>query len=166
MKKTAFFIIFLALVSSCTQKVSNPEYQDEIYKDLVVELDIAKKSLEEEEKNLVSLEQEKKRAVPQTGQIKFTNKKISDSLDRIQTLKQQKLYFEIRLESRAQYARERYAESLKEGGRPWPDLEEVAAYRAVAQFQRNKLEYERTKKLKSSSSSVPRGTNEKDKQKK
>lgn len=163
MKNLRFCLIFIVFVG-CTPKNIGSEYQDEIYKDLLIELDIAKKAVEAEEKYLLSLEAEKSQVVPQTGQIKFVNKKISDSIEKLSILKQQKQYFELKIDSRLQYARDRLAESQREGGRPWPDNEEISAYKAVAKFQRDKLEYERTKKLSSSKKAVPRGTKSSEKE--
>lgn len=154
-------LIFTALVlffSSCNPKNANPERLDEIYLDLVAELDIANKALDSEEKNLASLIKERNSSVPQTGQIKFANKKVADAESKVNALKQQKLYFEIRIEQRKHEAMQRYEESLKEGGRPWPDKEEVAMYRSVVKFQRDKINWDKTKGMRKD---VPRGTDKK-----
>lgn len=154
--KYTYFILYAFIVSSCTQKIEHPELIDDVYKDLVVELSIASKSLEEEEKNLKSVKEELALAVPQTGQVKFSKKKVSDSLERITILKQQKMYFEIKIEQRIQYAQQKYSESLHKGGKPWPDKEEVEVYKNLAKFRRDKIEWDKNKNLKKS---VPRGTN-------
>lgn len=153
--KRLFLIIILAFFASCAKTVSNPETSDEIYRDLQQEFSIAAKSLEEEEKNLISLKKERGIAIPQTGQIKFSNKKVSDSEERLNQLKQQKLYFEIKLETRKEYVRDRYAESLRSGGRPWPDKNETDLYRAVMKFNKDKIAWE---KEKGSKKPVPHGT--------
>lgn len=153
--KQLFFAFILFFLSSCTQKISNPELTDEIYKDLIVELDIVNKSLESEEKNLIVLNNELEAAVPQTGQIKFSRKKVYDAEGRIDVLKQQKQFFQIKIEQRMQYVRLRYDESLRKGGRPWPDKSEIDMYKAVVKFNRDKLEWERERGMKKL---VPRGT--------
>lgn len=153
--KYLFFIAFALFLASCNKKDPNPELSDPIYKDLTEELGIASKALEDEEKNLASLMKEKDQAVPQTGQIKYATKKVYDSQARVDVLRQQKQFFEIKIELRKHEVQQRYAESLKEGGRPWPDQAEIATYMSVAKFQRDKIEYEKNKGIKKS---VPRGT--------
>jgi hypothetical protein len=155
------YLIIAALLlffSSCNPKNPHPEQLDEVYLDLVAELDIANKSAEAEEKNLANLIKERDQAVPQTGQIKFANKKISDSEAKLNGLKQQKLYFEIKIEQRIHADKRNYEESLKEGGKPWPDKDEIALYKSVVKFQREKLQWDKTKGIKKN---VPRGTDKK-----
>ena len=151
----AIFALFLA---SCNKKDPHPELSDEIYKDLQAEAEVATKALEEEEKMLVSLMKERDKVIPQTGQIKYADKKVNDSEARLNILKQRKQFFEIKIELRKHEVQQRYAESLRPNGRPWPDTKEVEIYKAVAQFQREKLEYEKNKGMKKD---VPRGTDQK-----
>lgn len=153
--KYLIFAIYALFLASCFDTVANPELSDEIYMDYVAELGIVKKSLEEEEKYLLTSLSERSRAIPQTGQIKFLNKKVSDAEEKILVLKQQKQYFEIKIEQRALYAKLRHPESLKSDGRPWPDTEEVALYKAEAKFRRDKIAWEKTRGIKRA---VPRGT--------
>lgn len=156
--KTALLLIFYIFLSSCVQKVANPELSDLIYKDLQEELALATKTLEEEEKSLVIVKKERELAVPQTGQIKFSNKKVSDTEERLILLRQQKLYFEIKLEQRKHYVHERYHESLGGSGRPWPDKEEDSVYASVVKFNRDKITWDKNKGMKKL---VPRGTEKK-----
>ncbi|MEQ1722143.1 MAG: hypothetical protein ABL930_03145 [Pseudobdellovibrio sp.] len=156
--KCLIIAAFLLFFSSCNQKNPNPERLDEVYLDLVTELDIASKSLEAEEKNLANLIKERDLAIPQTGQIKFANKKISDSEAKLNRLKQQKLYFEIKIEQRVRADKINYENSLKEGGKPYPDKDEISLYKSVVKFQREKLMWDKNKGIKKD---VPRGTDKK-----
>lgn len=156
--KCLIFACLVLFFASCNSKNPHPEQLDEIYLDLVAELGIADKALEAEEKNLATLIKERDQAVPQTGQIKFANKKVADAESKVNSLKQQKLYFEIRIEQRKHEAAQKYEQSLKEGGKPWPDKEEVALYKSVVKFQRDKLAWDKTKGIKKD---VPRGTDKK-----
>lgn len=153
--KSLFLLLFLAALASCVKTVANPEVSDEIYIDLQQEFALAAKALEEEEKNLISVKKEREAAIPQTGQIKFSNKRVSDSEERINQLRQQKLYFEIKLETRKEHVRDRYAESLRPSGRPWPDKNEAALYKAVMKFNKDKISWE---KDRGSKKTVPHGT--------
>jgi hypothetical protein len=156
--KCLIIATFIFLFSSCKEKIANPERLDEIYLDLVAELDIATKSLEAEEKNMATLIGERKLVVPQTGQIKFINKKISDSETMLTRLKQQKLYFEIKIEQRIHAAKQNYEASLSKNGKPYPDKDEISLYKSAVKFQREKLEWDKNKGIKKK---VPRGTEQK-----
>lgn len=153
--KSLFFIAFTVFLTACTPNDTHPELVDGIYKDLSAELDIAKRALDLEEKALATLVREKALAVPQTGQIKFANKKISDAEEKIMIMKQRVQFFEISAAQRVGVARAKYAESLRPGGKPWPDKEELDLYNSVTKFQRDKLAWERNRGMKKL---VPRGT--------
>lgn len=154
--KYLFFIAFALFLTACNKKNPTPELQDEIYKDLIQELDIATKALEEQEKTVASLEKEQQTAIPQTGQVKYATKKVYDAQAKVDVLKQQKQFFEIKIELRKHHVRQRYEESLRDGGRPWPDPEEVKTYKAVTKLHRDKIEHQRN-----GGRVVPRGTDEK-----
>ncbi len=71
-------------------------------------------------------------------------------------MRQQRQFFEIRLVQRSYEVKKKYEESLRPGGRPWPDPEEIALYKSITKFQREKISWERTNGTKKN---VPRGTN-------
>ena len=150
-------ILIIFFFFGCKKTDPAPELRDEIYKDLIIELDIAQKSIEAEEKNLLRLQADLKKAVPQTGQIKFATKKVRDSESRLDQLRQQKIFFEIKLERRKEEVRFKYAQSLKPNGPPWPDEKEIEMYKTITQFQRSKNQWEQTKGYKEDKN-VPRGT--------
>lgn len=152
--KLALFILILGILVGCNKPDPHPENSDEIYKDLLQELDVAAKALDGEVKNLEKLQFERDKAVPQTGQIKFAQKKVYETQATINKLSQQKQFFEIKIELRKTEVRERYLEARR-GGRKWPDTAELDNYRAVMKFQREKLEWEKNKGQKKD---VPRGT--------
>lgn len=153
--KCTVFLLLLIFLTSCVQKDSHPERKDEIYNDLLAELEIATKQLEGEEKNLVLLKQELSKAVPQTGQIKYASKKVLAAEESINITKQRKIFFEIKAERRKSYVQQRYEESLSKDGRPWPDAKEVEVYKSISKFNREKMEWDKNKGIKKG---VPRGT--------
>jgi len=152
--KILFFILILSFLSGCNKPDPTPETSDEIYKDLLQELDVATKALEAETKNKEKLEGELNKAVPQTGQIKFAQKKVYETQATINKLAQQKQFFEIKIELRKADVRDRYMEARR-GGRKWPDQAEIDSYKSIMKFQRDKLEWEKNKGQKKS---VPHGT--------
>lgn len=152
------FIIFVALaliITACNAKDTHPEHLDVIYGDLMAELALVSSALAAEEAELSGFKNELALAVPQTGQIKYINKKISDSLEKINVLTQRKQYFKIKVEQRLLQAHARYEESLIAGGKPWPDQQEISLYKSVVKFQRDRFSWEKTKGTKKI---VPRGT--------
>ncbi len=152
--KYVCFLLILSILVGCNKPDPTPENSDEIYKDLLVELDLASKGLEAETKNLSKLEAEKDKVIPQTGQIKFATRKVNETQATITKLAQQKQFFEIKLELRKNEVRDRYMEARR-GGRKWPDAEELASYQAVMKLQREKLQWD---KYKGKKTDVPRGT--------
>jgi hypothetical protein len=152
--KILAFALFL-FFSGCTKTDPHPETSDEIYQDLGQELDIATKALEGAQKNLELAKEEVKKAIPQTGQIKYATKKLRNAEAYLAEMNQRKIYFDVKRERRKNYVQFRYQESLKSGGRPWPDKNEIDEYKAVVKFNRQKLEWDRNKGMKKD---VPRGT--------
>ncbi len=153
--KCLLFAIFAIILTSCTQANPNPETRDEIYKDLVSELEIAEKAYEAEEKQQEKLKAEFAKALPQTGQVKYASKKLKDSADRLNAIGQQKTYFGIKIEQRKAYVQSRYQESMKDPTRPWPDEKELELYRSVVKFNRDKIAWDKNRGMKKN---VPRGT--------
>ena len=155
--KNMLFALILIVLSSCTVRDPNPELRDVVYIDLGKELDLTKKSIEQAEKELEDREALLRKVVPQSGQIKSLEKKVFESANYVQKLKQQKQFFEIKQEVRKNLVASKYHDSLK-GGPAWPDPHEVEVYNASIKLNREKLEYEKSKGMVKN---VPRGTNEK-----
>lgn len=147
----ALFLFFLG----CTKIDSHPETRDEIYEDLGQELEIADKAVESAEKMLLKAQEEIKKAIPQTGQIKYATKRLRNAEAFFSEMKQRKVYFDVKRERRKTYVQFRYQESLNKDGRPWPDTAEIEEYKAVVKFNHDKLEWDRNKGIKKN---VPRGT--------
>ncbi len=153
--KTLIIALILITLGACNRSDPAPELHDEIFSDLVAELDIAQKAYESETKNLEKLKQELEKAIPQTGQVKYATQKLRSSEGLLSSLNQQKIYFEVKIERRKAQVRDRYQESLTKGGRPWPDAKEIEMYKTVTKFYRDKLAWEKSKGVKKG---VPRGT--------
>lgn len=147
MKKTIFLALFAFLLTACTQKDSNPELKDEIYNDYLQELDIANKSIESQEKEVEKLRIELNAAIPQTGQIKYVQKKYFEADKLLQQYKQQRQFFQIKLEQRKLEVQDKYEASLN-NGLPYPDEEEVKVYRSTLKLQREKIAWDKNKGMK------------------
>lgn len=147
MKNTLFFVIFTVFFAAgCSKPDPNPENRDPIYADYLAELDLAKKSLESEEKNLAEHETAFKAVVPQTGQIKYARKRIEESQAKIDKLKQQVTYFELKIAERLKETRKKYLAAFK-AGQAWPDQKEIDEYKSVQKLRRDKIAADRNERI-------------------
>ncbi len=137
-------------MSACTKKQANPELSDEIYNDLKNELELNEKQTETINSQLSKDIETYKKSVPQSGEAAINRNKVNTTENLLSVVKQQKKYFEIKIEQRKIYVSERYKESLIKNGRPWPDIKENLDYKTKMKLQREKFNWD--------SGNVPRGT--------
>ncbi len=147
-------IVCLIFMFSCTQRDPNPERADFVYRDLSKELDLVKKSIDSAQVEYDARLADLRLVVPQTGQIKSFEKKVFESKNQLERLKQQQQFFEISLEQRKKHVSNRYDESYR-GGRTWPDAKEIEIYEQSQKLQREKIAWEKSKGMVKN---VPRGT--------
>lgn len=159
-KMTKYLILLSALLCfSCSKRDPHPELKDEIYSDLLSEQDIMAKNVDAAEKELVELEKTVKSAVPQTGQSKSFYAKYFEAKNAVDKMRQQRQYFDIKVEERKLDVQSRYAESFSKNGRAWPDPAEIATYKAKLKLYRDKIAWERNRGM--IKNNVPRGTEKK-----
>lgn len=144
----------LLITVSCVQRDENPQQSDPIYRDLKQELELVTKNLVAIELEYAGRLDELKTVVPQTGQIKNYEKKVFESQNNLDRLRQHKQFFEISIVQREEYVRTRYEEGFR-GGRPWPDKKEIADFAKSQKLQREKLAWGKSKGM---IKDVPRGT--------
>lgn len=154
MKILILLLIIIALMPSCQQQDPNPELKDLIFLDIGRELGLVKKSIESIETELSERRELLRSVVPQTGQLKGVEKKVFESQNNLERLKQQKQFFEIKAESRKAEVQSKYRASLH-GGPRWPDEKETEMYQASIKFQREKLSWDKKRGM---IKNVPRGT--------
>ena len=160
MKNTLFLLIYLILplfLLSCKKEDPNPELSDIIYKDLKSEYDMSVKQEAELQAQVEENTSHYLKTPPQQGLSNVNRSKLTASENSLATVKQQKKYFEIKIEQRRLYVQQRYKESLAEGGRPWPDPKETEDYKIRLKLQRDKFEWD---VRRSKDGNVPRGTTE------
>lgn len=151
------YLVFSVFLLSCKKENPNPELDDIIYKDLKLEYDI---SVKQEAELQVQVEENRKlflKTPPQQGLSNVNRSKLTASENLLHTIKQQKKYFEIKIEQRKLYVQQRYKESLSAGGRPWPDPKETEDYKVRLKLQRDKFDWDARK---AKEGNVPRGTTE------
>lgn len=134
----ALFLL-IPLLGACEKKLEpNPELRDPIYADYKAELGIAEQGIAAEKKTLEGHEQELKDVVPQSGQIKFAQKRIYESRDKITKLEQRKLYFELKIKARLAEIKKSYREAFAKK-EDWPDPKEYEEYKVASKLRRDGL---------------------------
>jgi hypothetical protein len=132
-------LLLFPLLGACEKKADpNPELRDPIYSDFKAELGLAEQGIAAEKKTLEGHEQELKEVVPQSGQIKFAQKRIYESRDKITKLEQRKLYFELKIKARMAEARKAYRAAFNKG-EEWPDPKEYDEYKVASKLRRDGL---------------------------
>ncbi|WP_291516591.1 hypothetical protein [Bdellovibrio sp. ArHS] len=133
-----FCLIILSFaVSACNKPDPNPELKDPIYSDLNTTLAAANAALEAEKKALEGFQKELVDVVPQTGQIKYAQKRVFESQQKISRLEQEKQYLELKLEARKKSSKKAYLAAFKKGD-IWPNPKEFEDYQAEKKLREAK----------------------------
>lgn len=149
--KTAFFrsstwnmlrILFVCLfLAACSKPDPQPELKDRIYLDMKSELDISEKALAEVQKTLAEHQAALGKVVPQTGQIRYAQKRVWEAEAATSKIEQQKKYWIIRMDDRKMYVRKKSLESFHKG-QEWDDPKEWEAYDTEKRLRRAKLQWD------------------------
>ncbi|HWU43594.1 MAG TPA: hypothetical protein VN132_09155 [Bdellovibrio sp.] len=146
MKIIAIFFIILSLVA-CSKPDPNPELKDPIYTDLQAQLATTTSSLEAEKKKLEGFQKDLNEAIPQSGQIKYAQKRFYESQALITRLEQEKSYLELKIEQRKKISVSSYREAFKKK-EPWPDPKEFASYQAEQKLRKAKKAWDVKDRMK------------------
>ena len=103
--KSILIIFAVMFLLGCNKPDPHPELKDPIYQDLQREFAEAQKAVDAEKSLLAEHEKNLKEVIPQTGQIKYAQKRVSESLARLEKLKQLVKYWEIRIKTRENESR-------------------------------------------------------------
>lgn len=125
----------------CNSPDPKPELKDAIYQDMLQQKDQTAKDLEAALKKLDGHQAELKKVVPQTGQIKFVEKRIWETQNLISSLQQQQKYWTIRLDQRRDYVRKNSLIAFNEG-KAWSDPKELEAYLTEKRLRLAKLDWD------------------------
>lgn len=137
----AFVLIFSLILVGCNKPEPHPELKDAIYQDIQAEKGLAEKNLEAAKKQLVEQEKELAAVVPQTGQVKFAQKRVFDTKNVISTLEQQQKYWVIRAEQRRDFVRKKSYEAFHKG-ETWSDSKELEEYQTEKRLRAAKLQWD------------------------
>lgn len=134
-------IILSLLLSACNKPDPTPELKDPIYNDIQADLAATSAALEGELKTLEGFEKELSEVVPQTGQIKYAQKRVNESKEKINRYEQEKMYLELKLEARKKESKRSYMKSYKKG-EPWPDPAEWSSYQTEKRLRNAKRSWD------------------------
>lgn len=141
-------IIISTWLLACNKPNPTPELVDPIYIDLQQQAQSAKKELESEIKKNEGYKKEVESAVPQTGAIKYAQKRFFESEARVDKLKQEVKFYELKVDSRKQFARKMYAKAYK-NGEIWPNEEEFVAYKTQKALSNIETSWKTKKRVES-----------------
>lgn len=138
--------LFIISVIACDRPDPEPEKHDPIYSDMLNEAKSAEGELKSAEKDLEGFQKDLENAVPQTGQIKFAQKRVFETKERIEKLRQMKDYWELRAESRVKWDRKEYLKAFHKK-EPWPDPKEYEEYKMLRKLQLAPKNWDNRKRL-------------------
>ncbi|MFM6929931.1 MAG: hypothetical protein ACKOX6_15785 [Bdellovibrio sp.] len=146
MKIIAAFLIIFTL-AACNKPDPNPELKDPIYSDLQTQLTTATQSLEAEKKKLEGFEKDLAAVVPQTGQIKYAQKRVFESQALVAKWEQEKAYLELKIEQRKLTAIKSYKKAFAKK-EDWPDPKEWSSYQAEQKLRNAKRSWDVKERMK------------------
>jgi len=124
----------LLFVAGCNRPDPNPELKDPIYLDIQKELQDAKREVENQEKQVEEFKKVLAGVVPQTGQIKFAQKRFEESTAKLKKDQQMLRYWLIRLEDRRLESKKLYSVAFAKD-KPWPNQQEWLDYKTTRTAQ-------------------------------
>ena len=140
-------MLFLPLLLfSCNEPEPNPEIRDPIYLELKTQQDLSKKAIAETEATLLEKKADLEKVKPQTGQIKYVQKRLWDTQRTLDSLIQQEKYWTIRIKEREQVARIEYLKAFK-AGKTWPDPKEFQEYSTEKRLREAKLHWDTKERI-------------------
>ena len=139
------FVLIFTIVA-CNKPNPNPELADEIYSDLKSSAEASEKDVESEKKKLEAAKKELEAVVPQTGEIKYAQKRFFESEAKLQRLEQVQKYYALKAEARLKYTKLEYLKAFK-AGKPWPTEEEIESYRTYKLLSQKEPSWDSRKRV-------------------
>jgi hypothetical protein len=146
MNKIILIITTLFVLAACNKPDPNPENKDPIYSDINARLATVTSALNAEIKTLEGNQKELSAVAPQTGQIKYAQKRVFESQAKIDRLTQEKQYLELKAKARMKASRVSYKKAF-EKKEPWPDPAEFSAYSAEQKLRDAKRSWDVKQRL-------------------
>lgn len=138
---------FSFLLFGCNRPDPQPQLKDPIYLDIQSEISALQQSIDAESKSLEGHLKSLEEVVPQTGQIKYAQKRVDESKAIINKLRQELEYQKLKLQAQEKNARTSYKKAY-EVSEPWPNPKEWNVYQAEKRFRNAKKTWDVESRLK------------------
>ncbi len=157
--KTTFILILGLFMISCDHPVADPELLDPIYSDLLKESKSVDSQVAAATKELEGFESELALVVPQTGKIKYAQKRVRETKEKLDKLKQMSVYWKLRVDSRRAWDQEHSLKAFKEK-KPWPPPDEYSEYKNQIALERAPKNWNLKERLELAKKGLKQPTNE------
>ena len=152
-----FLLLFLPfLLFSCNKPEENPELSDPLYLEFKSQKDTATKASADTPKTVEDKKADLEKVKPQTGQIKYAQKRYWEAQSALDTLIQQEKYWAIRIQEREAFDRLEYLKAFK-AGKPWPDPKEFEEYSTEKRLREARLQWDAKKRIDDFKKNNPTG---------
>ncbi len=150
-------LIALALVGfiGCEKPDPHPENRDPIYEDLGKQLKSVESDLKAAEKQLDEFKDAVNKVKPQTGQIKFAQKRVYDTEAQISKLRQKRDFNTLEIQTRLEYVRKQYLAAFT-AKKQWPDPNEAAEYKAQQSLERASRSWNAKERIEAAKAPPPK----------
>lgn len=141
--RNALLVLFFSLSAlvGCNKPDPHPERADVIYQDIQSELATVRKNIDDTNKALLEHEANLKKVVPQTGQVRYAQKRLWESRKVLDLFQQQEKYWVIREEQRRLFVRRRNLEAHQKGQK-WSDERELKEYQDEKRLRQARLNWD------------------------
>lgn len=129
------FAVLVASLIGCKKADPVPETKDGLYQSLQTELSAAKGEVSAAEASVKEAEDELKKVVPQTGQIKYAQKRYWEARNKLTLAQQRVRGLEVQAEMRMWKARVSSLEAFHQG-KEWSEPESLQMYVTQQELQR------------------------------
>ena len=145
MLKIAIFALIISIVG-CKKPEPNPEIRDPIYADIQADIQNVDKDIVTAQTELADHQKTLSEVVPQTGQIKYAQKRVDDAYKKIDRLKQEKTYLQIRAVERLKQVRVQYKRAFDKG-EEWPNPAEFEEYKKIKALKAARPNWDHNERL-------------------
>lgn len=150
--KRLFLLILLISAFGCSKRDPFPEKRDALYLEMVSEMQLAERNIVDAQKKLAEHLKEAEKVVPQTGQIHFSRKRITEATKAVELFKQQHKYWVVRTESRRNHVRSLFAanpDTAKE-----ITAKEYQAFQSEKKLRQQRMQWDVKQRLENSKRSL------------
>lgn len=144
---TLFMVLFFSVVFhlGCNRKDPNPELIDPLYQELEKQKKSAEAELKAAQDALIEAEANLKKVTPQTGQIKYAQKRFNDAKNKVIKGQQIVTYYAVKIEARKWSARSEYTSAFYDKT-PYPSTAPLESFKLNQQLSQNERDWSAKKR--------------------